>query len=45
MTLEIKQAKVQQRLVEQKWRESCLAVHREINVKQPNLVSNMISKG
>ena len=44
MTLEIKQAKVQQRLAERKWRESGLAVHREIYVKQPNLVSNMISK-
>ena len=28
MTLEIKQAKVQRRLAERKWRESCLAVHR-----------------
>ena len=44
MTLEIKQAKVQQRLAERKWRESDLAVHREIYVKQRNLVSNMISK-
>ena len=44
MTLEIKQAKVQPRLVERKWRESGLAVHREIYVKQRNLVSNMISK-
>ena len=44
MTLEIKQAKVQRRLVEQKWCESGLAVHREIYVKQRNLVSNMISK-
>ena len=44
MTLEIKQAKVQWRLAERKWRESGLAVHREIYVKQRNLVSNMISK-
>ena len=44
MTLEIKQAKVQQCLAERNWRESGLAVHREIYVKQRNLVSNMISK-
>ena len=44
MTLEIKQAKVQRRLAGRKWRESGLAVHREIYVKQRNLVSNMISK-
>ena len=44
MTLEIKQAKVQRRLAEREWRESGLAVHREIYVKQRNLVSNMISK-
>ena len=44
MTLEIKQAKVQRRLAERKWRESGLAVHKEIYVKQHNLVSNMISK-
>ena len=44
MTLEIKQAKVQRRLAERKWRESVLTVHREIYVKQCNLVSNMISK-
>ena len=44
MTLEIKQAKVQRRLVERKWRESGLAVHREIYIKQRSLVSNMISK-
>ena len=43
-TLEIKQAKVQGRLAERKWRESGLAVHREIYVKQRNLVSNMIGK-
>ena len=42
--LEIKQAKVQRRLVERKWRESDLAVHREMYVKQRNLVSNMISE-
>ena len=30
MTLEIKQAKVQRRVAERKWRESGLAVHREI---------------
>ena len=44
MTLEIKQAKVQRRLAKRKWRESGLAVHREIYVKQRSLVSNMISK-
>ena len=44
MTLEIKQAKVQRRLAERKWRESGLAVQREIYVKQRSLVSNMISK-
>ena len=44
MTLEIKQAKVQRRLAERKWHESGLAVHREIYIKQRNLVSNMISK-
>ena len=44
MTLEIKQAKVQRRLAERKWRESGLTVHRKIYVKQRNLVSNMISK-
>ena len=43
-SLEIKQAKVRRRLAERKWRESGLAVHREIYVKQRNLVSNMISK-
>ena len=45
MTLEIKQAKVQRRLVERKWREPGLTVRREIYVKQRNLLSNMISKG
>ena len=44
MTLEIKQAKVHRRLAERKWRESSLAVHREIYVKQRSLVSNIISK-
>ena len=44
LTLEIKQAKVQRRLAERKWRKSGLAVHREIYVNQRNLVSNMISK-
>ena len=44
MTLEIKRAKVQRRLAERKWLESGLTVHREIYVKQRNLVSNMISK-
>ena len=44
MILEIKQAKAQRRLVERKWHESGLAVHREIYVKQRNLASNMISK-
>ena len=44
ITLEIKQAKVQRPLAERTWRESGLAVHREIYVKQRNLVSNMISK-
>ena len=44
MTLEIKPAKVQRSLAERKWRESGLNVHREIYVKQRNLVSNMISK-
>ena len=42
--LEIKQAKVQRRLAERPWRESGLAVHGEIYVKQRNLMSNMISK-
>ena len=44
MTLEIKQGKVQRRLAERIWRESGLAVHREIYVKQRNLVSNMINE-
>ena len=44
MTLEITQAKVQRRLVERKWRESGLNLHREIYVKQRNMVSNMVSK-
>ena len=37
MTMEIRQATVQRRLAERKWRELCLTVHREIYVKQPNL--------
>ena len=44
MTSEIKQPNVQRRLAERKLRESGLTVHREIYVKQRNLVSNMISK-
>ena len=44
MTLEIKQAKVQQRPAERTWRESGLAVHRDIYVKQRSLVSNMTCK-
>ena len=44
MTLEIKQAKVQQRVAERKWRESGLTVLREIYVKQRSLVSNMTIK-
>ena len=44
MTLKIKQAKVQRRLAERKWRESGLTVYREMYVKHRNLVSNMISK-
>ena len=44
MTLEIKQASVQRRLAERKWRESNLTVHGEVYVKQHSLVSNMISK-
>ena len=42
-TLEIKQAKVQRRLAERKWRESGLTVHRDIYFEQRNLVSNKIS--
>ena len=44
MTFEIKQALVQRRLAERKWRESGLNVLREIYVKQRNMVSNMVSK-
>ena len=40
--MEIKQAKVQPRPSERKLRESCLTVHREIYVKQRDLVSKMI---
>ena len=43
MTLEIKQAKVQWYPGEQKWHKSGLTVHREIYVKQRNLVSFMVS--
>ena len=39
MTLQIKQAKVQRRLAERKWRECGLTVHREIYAKQRNLIS------
>ena len=44
MTLEVKQAKVQRRLVDRKWCESGMTVQSESYVKQPNLESNMISK-
>ena len=44
MTLEVKQAKVERRNVERKWRQSGLTVHREIYTKQRNLVSNLISE-
>ena len=44
MTLEVKQAKVERRIAERKWRQSGLTVHREIYAKQRNLVSNLISK-
>ena len=40
----VKQAKVEWRIAEQKWRQSGLTVHREIYAKQRNLVSNLISK-
>ena len=40
----VKQAKVERRIAEQKWRQSGLTVHREIYAKQRNLVSNLISK-
>ena len=38
MTLEVKQAKVERRTAERKWRQSGLTVHREIYAKQRNLV-------
>ena len=44
MTLEVKQAKVERRIAERKWRQSGLTVHKEIYAKQCNLVSNLISK-
>ena len=44
MTLEVKQAKVERRIAERKWRKSGLTVHREIYAKQRNVVSNLISK-
>ena len=44
MTLEVKQAKVERRIAERKWRQSGLSVHREIYAKQRNVVSNLISK-
>ena len=44
MTLEVKQAKVERRIAERKWRQSGLTVHMEIYAKQRNLVSNLISK-
>ena len=44
MTLEVKQAKVERRVAERKWRQSGLTAHREIYAKQRNVVSNLISK-
>ena len=44
MTLEVKQARVERRIAERKWRQSGLTVHKEIYAKQRNLVSNLISK-
>ena len=44
MTLEVKQAKVERRIAERKWRQSGLTVHRENYAKQRNVVSNLISK-
>ena len=44
MTLEVKQAKVERRIAERKWRQSGLTVHKEIYAKQRNLVSNLIRK-
>ena len=40
----MKQAKDERRIAERKWRQSGLTVHKEINAKQRNLVSNLISK-
>ena len=44
MTPEVKQAKVERRVAERKWRQSGLTVNREIYAKQRNLVSNLIRK-
>ena len=44
MTLEVKQAKVERRIAERKWRQSGSTVHGEIYAKQRNVVSNLISK-
>ena len=44
ITLEVKQAKVERRIAERKWRQSSLTVHSKIYAKQRNLVSNLISK-
>ena len=44
MTLEVKQAKVERRIAERKWRQSGLTVHKEIYAKQRSLVSNLIRK-
>ena len=44
MTLEVKQTKAERRIAERKWRQSGLAVHREIYAKQRSLVSNLVSK-
>ena len=44
MTLEVKQAKVERRIAERKWRQSGLTVHRDIYAKQRNVESNLISK-
>ena len=44
MTLEVKQAKVERRIAERKWRQPGLTVHREIYATQRNLVSNLIKK-
>ena len=44
MTLEVKQAKVERRIAERKWRQSALTVLREIYAKQCSLVLNLRSK-